>query len=133
MAKILKAADAEFHSRFERVKLQQLLFESERIEEEFEKRFTLDKYIHSFLQQLDSRFETDLVNKMMQNAFPREADSLVVPFFLSAYFKLKVTDYLDELIKDFCSHFISTEEEKWISFIREQSKEMARKSLLSRE
>lgn len=36
-----------------------------------------------------------------------------------AFYKVKVVTHLDMHITDFMKHFVTTEEEKWITFIKE--------------
>lgn len=46
-------------------------------------------------------------------------DDFEPPEFLVAYYKVKVANHLDMHISDFTKHFVTTEEEKWIDFIKE--------------
>ena len=41
------------------------------------------------------------------------------PDFLVAFFKVKVVAHLDMHISEFTKHFVTTEEEKWVDFIKE--------------
>ena len=41
------------------------------------------------------------------------------PEFLVTHYKMKVVAHLDMHITDFMKHFVTTEEEKWINFIKE--------------
>jgi hypothetical protein len=42
------------------------------------------------------------------------------PEFLANHYKVKVVSHLDSHIEYFMKHFVTTEEEKWIGFIKEQ-------------
>lgn len=46
-------------------------------------------------------------------------DDFEPPEFLVAYYKVKVANHLDMHISEFTKHFVTTEEEKWIDFIKE--------------
>ena len=52
------------------------------------------------------------------------AEDFDPPAFLVNYYKIKVVAHLDMHITDFMKHFVTTEEEKWINFIKEQKQAM---------
>lgn len=53
-------------------------------------------------------------------------DDFKAPDFLVAFYKLKVVTHLSEQIDDFMKHFVTTEEEKWINFIKEEKIKLSR-------
>lgn len=85
--------------------------------------FSMDTYISQFYSELQDRFKQQFVIQPLKEEF-KLPDDFQPPDFLINHYKVKVVAHLDINISEFMKHFVTTEEEKWINFIKEQKSQL---------